>query len=291
MKKSNIKLMSAILTMTLSGGSFCLTSCGNSEKETSKVESYTFLEDANNIDTILKKSNIKYLIAQLQNYGVSCIYSEELNSLEVTSIAGYNFSDLPERFYTLFNDLLDYTATSHLCCFSKELATNLDLNRLNLTGIKYLSLFGNDNTINYINDSILNMEKLCVLLDETSLTTNKLNLNIQGIENVTILSGNSNVVELGNINFLGAKESELILSGIVITNKTTFNCDNVKVSLTGTIDDSLSLMDLRNVAFDYHDNETDKNISYNPNRSDIDEIIRRINNYNGVKSLKKENME
>lgn len=291
MKKSNIKLMSAILTMTLSGGSFCLTSCGNSEKETSKVESYTFLEDANNIDTILKKSNIKYLIAQLQNYGVSCIYSEELNSLEVTSIAGYNFSDLPERFYTLLNDLLDYTATSHLCCFSKELATNLDLNRLNLTGIKYLSLFGNDNTINYINDSILNMEKLCVLLDETSLTTNKLNLNIQGIENVTILSGNSNIVELGNINFLGAKESELILSGIAVTNKTNFNCDNVKVSLTGTVDDSLSLMGLRNVAFDYHDNETDKNISYNPNRSDIDEIIRRINNYNGVKSLKKENME
>ena len=120
--------------------------------------------------------------------------------------------------------------------------------------------------------------------------TNKLNLNIQGIEDVTILSGNSNIIELGDINFFGVKESKLTLSGIALTNNTSFNCSNVKVILKGTIKDSISLASLKNVMFVYYDNETDKSIRYNPNKNNFEEIVQKINVTNGIKSLKKGNM-
>ena len=174
--------------------------------------------------------------------------------------------------------------------FSKELSTNLDLNKINLENIKRLGLFGNDNIINYINNYQPDVDSLCILLDETSLLTNKLNLNIQGIEDVTILSGNSNIIELGDINFFGVKESKLTLSGIAVTNNTSFNCSNVKVILKGTIKDSISLASLKNVMFVYYDNETDKSISYNPNKNSLEEIVQKINVTNGIKGLKKGNM-
>ncbi len=290
MKKSNIKIMSAVLTLTLSGSSFCLTSCGNFEKEDAKVEGCTFLGNTTNIDKIFNKSNINYLISELKNYGVVCDYSEKLNSLEVSSIEGYDFSEMPDRFYTLFNDLLGYTSIDHLCCFSKELAVSLDFSKLDLGTVKHLGLFGNDDTLNYVNNTPLSVESLCVLLDKSSLSTNKLNLNIQGIESVTILSGNFNVVELGNVSFTGTKESELILSGVSITKNTSFNCNNVKISLNGIIEDTMPLTDLRNVEFEYHDHDTEKVVSYNPNSSDIDEIVGRIKSINSIRTLKRENM-
>lgn len=288
--KTNIKLMSTILTIALSGGGVCLTSCAPEEKENVKHENYSTLGGISNIDKILNESNVKHLITELQNYGVICDYSENIGSLEVSSIAGYDFSNMPDRFYTLLNDLLEYTSVNHLCCFSKELSTNLDLNKIDLENIKRLGLFGNDNIINYINNYQPDVDSLCILLDETSLLTNKLNLNIQGIENVTILSGNSNIIELGDINFFGVKESKLTLSGIALTNNTSFNCSNVKVILKGMIKDSISLASLKNVMFVYYDNETDKSISYNPNKNNFEEIVQKINVTNGIKSLKKGNM-
>ena len=155
MKKTNIKLMSTILTIALSGGSACLTSCAPEEKENVKHENYSTLGGTSNIDKILNESNVNYLITELQNYGVICDYSENIGSLEVGSIAGYDFSNMPDRFYTLLNDLLEYTSVNHLCCFSKELSTNLDLNKIDLENIKRLGLFGNDNIINYINNFVL----------------------------------------------------------------------------------------------------------------------------------------
>ena len=290
MKKTNIKLMSTILTIALSGSGVCFTSCAPEEKENVKHENYSTLGGTSNIDKILNESNVKYLIIELQNYGVICDYSENIGSLEVSSIAGYDFSNMPDRFYTLLNDLLEYTSVNHLCCFSKELSTNLDLNKIDLENIKRLGLFGNDNIINYINNYQPAVDSLCILLDETSLLTNKLNLNIQGIEDVTILSGNSNIIELGDINFFGVKESKLTLSGIAVTNNTSFNCSNVKVILKGTIKDSISLASLKNVIFVYYDNETDKSISYNPNKNNLEAIVQKINVTNGIKGLKKGNM-
>lgn len=290
MKKSNIKLMSAILTIALSGGGVCLTSCVNENKKETKVEDLFLSGSTDKIDEIFTRSNINYLIGELKNYGVSCEYSEKLNSIEVSSLEGYDFSELPENFYTLFNDLLNYSSVNHLCCFSKELSTSLDLRKLNLDGISHLGLFGNDDIINYINNSILNVNSLYILLDETSLATNKLNLNIKGEAKVTILSGNSNIVELGNINFTGVKESELILNGVSVTNKTSFDCNNVKVSLKGSIEEARTLAGLKNVVFEYCDNETGKKVRYIPNISDIDEIVRKINDAKGIKSLKKGNM-
>lgn len=290
MKKSNIKLMSAILTIALSGGGVCLTSCVNENKEETKVEGLFLSGTTEKIDEIFTRSSINYLIGELKNYGVSCEYSEKLNSIEVSSLEGYNFSELPENFYTLFNDLLSCASVNHLCCFSKELATNLDLSKLNLDGISHLGLFGNDKIINYINNSMLNVNSLYILLDETSLATNKLNLNVNGIAKVNILSGNSNIVELGNINFSGVKESELILNGVAVTNQTSFNCNNVEVSLTGSVDEATTLIGLKNVVFEYCDNETGKKVRYIPNITDIDEIVRKINDAKGIKSLKKENI-
>lgn len=290
MKKSNIKLMSALLTLTLSGSSFCLTSCTNGEKGNTKIEDFSLLGNTEKIDEIFTKNNIRSMINELQTYGVSCEYTEKLNSLEVNSLEGYDFSELPDRFYTLFNDLLRYTSVDHLCCFSKDLAPNLDLSKLNLEGISRLGLFGKDDIINYVNSYVLNLNSLYILLDETSLATNRLNLNVQGITEVTVLSGNSNVIELGNVNFSGAKESELILSGFVVTNQTSFNCNDVTVNLTGSVEDATPLTGLKNIVFEYRDNETGKKISYIPNISDIDEIVRKINSIKGVKSLKKENI-
>ncbi len=42
--------------------------------------------------------------------------------------------------------------------------------------------------------------------------------------------------------------------------------------------------------FVYYDNETDKSISYNPNKNNFEEIVQKINVTNGIKSLKKGNM-
>ena len=51
--KTNIKLMSTILTIALSGGGVCLTSCAPEEKENVKHENYSTLGGISNIDKIL----------------------------------------------------------------------------------------------------------------------------------------------------------------------------------------------------------------------------------------------
>ena len=53
MKKANIKLMSAILTIALSGSGACLTSRAPEETENVKLENYSTLGGTSNIDKIL----------------------------------------------------------------------------------------------------------------------------------------------------------------------------------------------------------------------------------------------
>ena len=43
--------------------------------------------------------------------------------------------------------------------------------------------------------------------------------------------------------------------------------------------------------FVYYDNETDKSINYNPNKNNLEEIVQKINVTNGIKGLKKGNMQ
>lgn len=293
MKKNNVKLMSALLTISLSGSGVTLSSCGYTEPKNESLTAVSTLGSTTKLDEIseaVNESNIKYLISELKKYGILCEYNKEISDIEVQSIDGYDYNNLPDRIYSLLNDLISLTAIDHLCCYSPNISSSLDLSKLDLSNIKHLGLFVNDEILNYINSTTLNFDSLCMLADSTSLSDNILNLNVKNIRKVTVLSGKSNLLELGNINFSGTDKSELVLSGVTITDKTIFNCNNVILTLNGVSKDPSAINNLSNTVFVYSDINTGSRVKYNPSKSNIDEIINRINQINGIRNLKKENM-
>ena len=293
MKKNNVKLMSALLTISLSGSGVALSSCGYNEPKNESLTAVSTLGSTTKLDEIseaMNENNIKYLISELKKYGILCEYNKEISDIEVQSIDGYDYNNLPDRIYNLLNDLISLTAIDHLCCYSSNISSSLDLSKLDLSNIKHLGVFVNDEILNYINSTTLNFDSLCMLVDSTSLSDNILNLNVKNIRKVTVLSGKSNLLELGNINFSGTDKSELVLSGVTITDKTIFNCDNVILTLNGVSKDPSAINNLSNTAFVYSDINTGSHVKYNPSKSNIDEIINRINQINGIRNLKKENM-
>lgn len=293
MKKNNVKLMSALLTISLSGSGVALSSCGYTEPKNESLTAVSTLGSTTKLDEIseaVNESNIKYLISELKKYGILCEYNKEISDIEVQSIDGYDYNNLPDRIYSLLNDLISLTAIDHLCCYSSNISSSLNLSKLDLSNIKHLGLFVNDEILNYINSTTLNFDSLCMLADSTSLSDNILNLNVKNIRKVTVLSGKSNLLELGNINFSGTDKSELVLSGVTITDKTIFNCNNVILTLNGVSKDPSAINNLSNTVFVYSDINTGSRVKYNPSKSNIDEIINRINQINGIRNLKKENM-
>lgn len=282
MKKNNIRLTTTLLTLAISGSAFSLTSCGSKIEE--NKNGVNISATTNHINNIFTEYSINYLLDQIEKQGVICKYNKEINGIEIVS----KEEQLTDEFYSLLNKLLLETSATRLCSYSKDLS--LDLAKINLSNINILGLFVNDSIISYINSSILNLDDLYLIMDSSSLEENVLNLNIKGVKNATILSGNSNIIELGSITNLSPSESKLILNGVSITEKTTFNCENTKIYLTGSFQNSKSFQSLKQNNFTYNDIESGVSIKYNPANGNIDETINTIELIHGIKKVKKENM-